>query len=93
MPRQGILKFNPSDLKSVVTSVMEAASKCVPPRCGAAFLLFMALRHTDATNDDALLKVTYFTFAFSEFFKNLISYLVRYIFYKIFHVKLLVSLV
>ena len=40
----------------MVNSVLDAASKCVPPRCGAAFLIFMALRHTDATNDDALLK-------------------------------------
>ena len=58
-PRQGVIKFNPTDLSSVVNAILDGANKVQTPRCGASYLLFMSLRHTDATNDDALLKVNY----------------------------------
>ncbi|CAG5110772.1 Oidioi.mRNA.OKI2018_I69.chr2.g5138.t1.cds [Oikopleura dioica] len=52
----GILVFQARDLGSVVNAILESGNKIGSPRCGAAFLLFMALRHTDASNDDAMLK-------------------------------------
>ena len=57
MPRQGVVKFNPNQLENTVEAVLSTANKMQQPRCGAAYLLFMALRHTDNTNDDNLLKV------------------------------------
>ena len=38
-------------------AIISSASKIEKPRSGAAYLLFMTLRHTDNTNDDNLLKV------------------------------------
>ena len=57
MPRQGVVKFNPNQLENTVEAVLSTANKMQQPRCGAAYLLFMSLRHTDNTNDDNLLKV------------------------------------
>jgi myosin-5 len=56
MPRQGVVKFTPEQLNNVVDAILSTANKMQQPRCGASFLLFMALRHTDNTNDDNLLK-------------------------------------
>jgi hypothetical protein len=55
IPIQGIIKFNPTDLQLVVNAIL--GCNLETPRCATSFLLFMALRHTDASNDDALLKV------------------------------------
>ena len=52
----GVLVFQARDLGSVVNAILESGNTIGNPRCGAAFLLFMALRHTDASNDDAMLK-------------------------------------
>merc|ERR1719223_2249460 len=52
----GVLVFQARDLGSVVNAILESGNTIGSPRCGAAFLLFMALRHTDASNDDAMLK-------------------------------------
>ena len=57
MPRQGVVKFTPEQLNNVVDAILSTANKVQVPRCGASYLLFMALRHTDNTNDDNLLKV------------------------------------
>ena len=60
MPRQGVVKFTPEQLNNVVDAILSTANKVQVPRCGASYLLFMALRHTDNTNDDNLLKVSIF---------------------------------
>ena len=57
MPRQGVVKFNPDHLNNTVEAILQTANKMQAPRCGASYLLFMALRQTDNTNDDNLLKV------------------------------------
>ncbi len=57
MPRQGVVKFTQEQLNNIVDAILSTAHKVQVPRCGASYLLFMALRHTDNTNDDNLLKV------------------------------------
>ena len=49
--------FMTQDNSNVVDAIISSATKIESPRAGAAYLLFMTLRHTDNTNDDNLLKV------------------------------------
>ena len=60
-PRGGIIKFSPTQLNDLIDTILSTATSSTDrmqtPDCDASYLLFMAMRFADMTNNDDLLKV------------------------------------